>query len=303
MRRVRQKSPSNSLDLLLDTMCNAFGGIILIAIMIVLLSSDVVESPVSGQSFPDKDSIERQIATAQKTISDLHAQKNSLETDPMAAEAASLRQRIEQARESLASERERSKNQEGVGYLDYSSELARLRHQQREAELKLTQTQNEIKALENRKESIQRQIDALEKNIQEMLAARVEEMRLPKERDTTLRAMPVIFLYNEIFWMHPEGQRNTESIDWRPLSDESFRVSPIRGKGWQIPRDQSRIHRALAHSGGKAYVAGYVFPDSVETFRKFRQQAITSGVEIGWSLETSVDGLIFGARGTSPAPQ
>ena len=40
MRR-RSRAPKDSLDLLLDTMCNAFGGIVLIAILIALL----IESP------------------------------------------------------------------------------------------------------------------------------------------------------------------------------------------------------------------------------------------------------------------
>ena len=35
-RRSRNNGPSDSLDLLLDTMCNAFGGIVIIAILVAL---------------------------------------------------------------------------------------------------------------------------------------------------------------------------------------------------------------------------------------------------------------------------
>jgi hypothetical protein len=37
---LRRKKPADSLYMLLDTMCNAFGGIILLAVLVVLLTSN-----------------------------------------------------------------------------------------------------------------------------------------------------------------------------------------------------------------------------------------------------------------------
>ena len=36
---LRRKTPPDSLYLLLDTLCNAFGGIILLAVLVVLLTT------------------------------------------------------------------------------------------------------------------------------------------------------------------------------------------------------------------------------------------------------------------------
>jgi hypothetical protein len=304
MRRVLQQSNKNSLDLLLDTMCNAFGGIILIAILIVLLSSDVVDSPVPEKNFPDKDSIERQIVAAEQSISEMKSQLDALEMDPLAAEEAKLREEIEAAKESLGNARQRAEELDSGGYVDYSAELAELRNKQRQAEAKLAQMQNEITALDTREGSLKRQIEAVTSVIKDMVAARTENMRLPKERETKLRGSSVIFLYNEIFWMHPGGRRNTESIIWNPLSGgDGVKLTPIRGKGWQFPQQKDRITKAISDVRGNAYIASYVFPDSVDAFRKFREEAANAGVDIGWSLETSVDELVFAAQGTSPAPQ
>jgi len=305
MRRTLRNGPVGSLDLLLDTMCNAFGGVILIAILIVLLSSEAVESPLPGTNAPDKDSIERQIAAAQSTIHDLQSKLAETAADPLSTAATKLREDMEAARKALAEAGKAAEESAGTGYVDYSTSVIKLNSERERIQTRLASLENETKSLEDREASLENQIAATKKETEQMVAARTENVRLPKERRTDLRASPVIFLHNEVFWMYPDNRTpNTASIIWTPQSkDDAVKIQPIRGKGLSLPRDQQDVGLIISGLGSRRYIVCYVFPDSVDAFRKFRALAMQANVEIGWSLETSVDELIFSSGGQSPSPQ
>src|ERR1700722_1452771 len=59
---LRRKKPNDSLYMLLDTMCNAFGGIILLAVLVVLLTSK--ERSQNGTSSDTQEMLQRRLAIA-----------------------------------------------------------------------------------------------------------------------------------------------------------------------------------------------------------------------------------------------
>src|ERR1700677_1269637 len=63
---LRRKTPPDSLYLLLDTLCNAFGGIILLAVLVVLLTSK--ERTQSGTSSDSQEMLQRRLALAETNL-------------------------------------------------------------------------------------------------------------------------------------------------------------------------------------------------------------------------------------------
>src|SRR5579871_6882881 len=63
---LRRRKPHDSLYMLLDTMCNAFGGIILLAVLVVLLTSrEKSQSATKGDSL---ERLQRRVALAQTNL-------------------------------------------------------------------------------------------------------------------------------------------------------------------------------------------------------------------------------------------
>src|SRR5215218_408098 len=91
MSRRRRHQP-DSLELLLDTMCNTFGGIIMIALLIALLSRDTDADANGTQSFRKQlEQAERQTVEAEKLRSKI---LDSADTNVVAA-LAMLKERDE----------------------------------------------------------------------------------------------------------------------------------------------------------------------------------------------------------------
>jgi len=63
---LRRKTPPDSLYLLLDTLCNAFGGIILLAVLVVLLTSK--EKTQSSKAADSQEMLQRRLAIAQTDL-------------------------------------------------------------------------------------------------------------------------------------------------------------------------------------------------------------------------------------------
>ena len=105
MRSLRSKR-GDSLDLLLDTMCNAFGGIVLIAILITLLTRETRRQFDERSSDLDRELIERQIASLQSDIREaneyLARQASSVSVDP------ALAARLDEAKTSLQTAKEKN---------------------------------------------------------------------------------------------------------------------------------------------------------------------------------------------------
>ena len=62
MRASRWAAQGDSLDLLLDTMCNLFGGIVFVALLIAMLASDGATKRAETTLTPTQELIEREIA-------------------------------------------------------------------------------------------------------------------------------------------------------------------------------------------------------------------------------------------------
>ncbi|MFY8216709.1 MAG: hypothetical protein ACOVMP_08925 [Chthoniobacterales bacterium] len=302
-RRRRKAALTGSLDLLLDTICNAFGSIILIALLIVILAADVPTAVTEVITAPERDQIERAIANAEETVKSLQNEIDALNVKPGALEVEKLRASIKDAKSRLKAAQD-SQGATGADLpIDYSATVRDSKAAQRNNNIEIAAITNAIETLANREESLKQQLAQLRSEMEKMVEARTVRFRLPKETDSNRDPFNVIFIHNEIYWFAVNGRENSQAISFRPLESGRTKLTPIRGRGDQLPSDAARVRELLSEVGQDAYVACYVFPDSVEVFRKLRELAYASGTQIGWSLETDPDALIFGEEGSRPKPQ
>ena len=104
---LRRKTPSDSLYLLLDTLCNAFGGIILLAVLVVLLTSK--EKTQSAAATDSQEMLQRRLTLAQTNLAharqlttSLRAKANDIkgkEQMDLLATRKDLQEQIQQMRE------------------------------------------------------------------------------------------------------------------------------------------------------------------------------------------------------------
>src|SRR5215212_2230753 len=99
MSRRRRHQP-DSLELLLDTMCNTFGGIIMIALLIALLSRDASSDTAITQR---AETVRRQIEQTQKQTIEAEQLRQRLQQsiDPRAALTVALLTERDQLRQQI----------------------------------------------------------------------------------------------------------------------------------------------------------------------------------------------------------
>ena len=188
-RLIMEEESEDSLDLLLDTLCNAFGGIILITLLIALMSQEANEAPELPESFQAEWMLEQQEVSRieNELIIEQAIQENLLKyvkDKPVQVNTSLLKQKkdleqkkiveianIKSLREELESLPVNSTNLA----LDLENKLKRLRESKFDtANLKDDQ--------EMKIESLQSKLPDVQKEISATKSERTLALRLPKEK-------------------------------------------------------------------------------------------------------------------------
>jgi hypothetical protein len=307
MRR-RTLAPKSSLDLLLDTMCNAFGGIVLIAILIALLIQD--GGPRKNPAAPAL----REAAEAARKARELAA---------LEAEIDNLEEKMEANRELIALVRRRNELEAAAVERRASGNFSNAQLNKRLGDLlgeksaaldqlgRAAASHATVKAeLVDREAELGRIKDGLEA----FVASQVTETRPPELRDSSGVQFNLIFRYGEIFLVQEivpgvggviDGlTKNTESITW-----QDSETSPVRGRGTMLSRDRGELWEMLAmirrHNESKAdfpserfYLVSFVYGDSfhlIDTFRAYIDEV--GGIRSGWEPWPDDEPLGFSSEG------
>ena len=299
---------SDSLDLLLDTMCSMFGGIILIAILIVLLTQGK-DSPPSAEQKATTEIISRKIAVALADLKQAQKLREQLgvptdaNIEALNAEKQRLQSAVDEARALQNQSNGQIADQVTHQNIDYTAESLALSQKLAEAERTKTELINTNKAQEQNSERLNARIVALDAQIQKAKEERVAKLRFPKERSKTKETFNIIVKYNRIYpLMNADGSRNKATISWED-DDDAHVPTPIREKGIDIQRDGAELARLLhGLSSEEIYFALYVCSDSFDTFKRIKDVVTQAGFDFGWEPVKPGTKLRFGRHGTSPPP-
>lgn len=278
MVRRRKQSLDDSFDMFLDTITNTFGGVLLIALLIVLMIRESSDSaPQQKRSGPTEDA-----ALVRSEIAALRAQKNAL--------AASLK--INQQFESDFQSDELKALVQSLAQL--TSKKASTEQSLNQASSKSRQLDLKKKGIKTRQEALNQQLAQQANKLKELNDQVVKEQQLrtrtialPKERRTSKSEVLMFFGNDELFVAATQGRlssgvdRNyfkTCSASQADLQVDSRYYRTKIGDG--IPLNKNR----LAETFGKYrpdlnHLTFVVRTDSFKEFSKLREQCILSGFE------------------------
>jgi hypothetical protein len=303
---LRRKKPSDSLYMLLDTMCNAFGGIILLAVMVVLLTNK--EKAQSVSSTDSQEMLQRRLAIAQTNLDEALRFKATLQAKAdggrwkqqiaMLSSRKDLENEIQQAREVIA---QNGKEIETANAADPVERLKFLNSQLAAAQAKKLEVQNSLDAVEDNNKHLQQRLADMEKQVSAKLDELQRPLRLPREHETDKGIVYVIVRYGHIFpCRNSDLSRNETDINWTSILESDI-AEPIPGKGLD-PNAAGGYFNSLANES--VYVVFCVFEDSFPAFIQAKQSAVANGISYGWQPFLLSDGPVsFGEHGDRPKPQ
>lgn len=268
----RRHTPADSLDLLLDTICNTFGGIIFIALLVVLLLT------VSGR--PETE--QNQVQHAEEVVL-----QNQLET--LAALKLRLQSSLKGQTETIATLTPDNLKKTLGNYQEETARHANLKSNISAIQEKilLNVKQNEkistqVNELQSKLEVIQRQSEELKKTLVGQRDSRRETLRMPVVRSAAGKSEVIIILqFNRFYIWHrysAQGTReglNTE--DFLVLSDETKGTVTAPNPAAGIALDQTdhtrkQIFQKLKQFHPNEYnLAIIVRPDSYGAFKHIRE--------------------------------
>lgn len=311
MRRFRA-THSDSLDLLLDTICNAFGGIVLIAILVTLLTSDTKERLQEAATSADRELTERQIASLKSDIKEaeeyLERQASSVSVDP------GLVARLDQAKASLQTARD--KNIKAWSAWEKAASKASGKDPQADTVLgervsvssRLASLRTETEALNDKLSRLKQRLETLKRERSDIVASKAEQLRLPKEQPERSGNVYFLLKNNEVY---PLGVarfgalvQNNDSLEWQVVDEDSHRVTPKAGRGISASNVPSSLRDTLVlmQKEGK-YATLSTDSRSAAVYRALRSELLKYGLLFGWEYEESPSEIFTtGPNGYKPPP-
>ncbi|MEN3940078.1 hypothetical protein WJU23_02210 [Prosthecobacter sp. SYSU 5D2] len=310
MRKLRNQ-PSDSFDLLLDTLCNVFGSIILIACLLAMITREPNENPVSAVVDVKGTGVllEIRLEKAREELQRLQILSGELKlqdqgsTRALSAERDDLRATVERLRFDR-DERTLQAQQDDIPlYTDPGGDLAGLREQAKKEGQRLADIMLQLQAVVSKTTSSSGRVEQISRQMQEIENDRIQQLRMPREGRQTLDSRPVILKFGEIFPLSDEKKNAYLNVRRVVEADGSFTAHPIQTKGMFISRDGTRLKELfLRHKQTGGYITLYVYPDSYVTFRDLVRLIQDAGIPYGVEACTEHEVLNFSKRGSAPPP-
>ena len=268
MSRMRKDEDNDSLWMLIDTMSNAFGGILLIAMMLAVLAS--YDKPPPPPPPPPV-----------------------VQTTPL------LPTNAPPQRELLISEMgdflyDRWFTLLGTGNPSDQKEKRALSH----AVLRLQNDETEL----NRSIAAKRdELEKLKAELEEL--PKLDTRHWPKEHASQRKTLNVFIRYNEVFFQRdvtrPELPPNKTGLKWEPVTTNTVLLTPLPGRGLSVTEGWATALKAIR--ANDFFLTCWVYGDSFATFNKFKQELVAAHLEYGWAPALAEDNIVV-AREPAPPP-
>ena len=312
MRKLRAHT-DDSMELLLDTLCNVFGGIILITCLLALKTGN--ES--SSSDLPAVDLIgtrvllEQRMEAAKSELEALQALQREIQTTGdtpwrlLAAERDALRRTQERLREQRDGQMNAAKEQATSKSLDPGREMSELRREAEEFSQKLADANSATSAMLNKKIELSARIDRIKNEITSSEQLRVQQLRFPKEKIKNKDSVNLIMKFGEIFPLNGDHGGLFPGLTETKINEDEFLADPKKSEGLNLTRDAVLIRGVLAKcKTDGTYISIIVYPEdeSFAAFRELKQLIHESMVDYGVVVLTKDKPIPFSSKGRSPPP-
>jgi hypothetical protein len=283
---AREEEDGGSLDMLLDTLCNTFGGIILIALLLAL--------SVNKKSVELYDKLVKTDDNQSELIKEREQLKNSLLDlkddnieilEELDDDIFSKREEIEAIKDNLD-----DLNSD-------SSSMEKLVQQQNE---KLKDMLDMESKIEEERLSLEEELSRLEAIFEhqelskELKKKPYRKVSLPQQKDTRKKPLPVIVAHGKMYPMVSINigsvEKNENGLLWNQTPDQRFQVKVDPGKGVD-PMNNDALDLFLSSVRDSPrlvkqnfFLNLFVFSDSenFSIFNKIRDEAVLRDLDYNW---------------------
>lgn len=311
MRRKTLLESGDSLDLLLDTMCNLFGGIVFIALLVALLAGESANKRADFRS-DTEEVLLRQIehlTTRKSALFETLKQKRthlekalSLISDEKLAEVVqekNLNSKLESELSDISEQNALIPNAIAI-----QEQISKSLENQQRLALSL---KNEEKAFEEEIMRLEKRGKALRERSRELAEERIWQVRLPKETDDFSRENAYIIMqYGKMYPVYlPNSGNYSEFIGKETISDGPYltndRIWAIENQGLAKERDMTKFFQQIDNR--YFYPFFIVYPDSFSTFLEARRVAQDLGVDYGLMFHLESEPVILSPTGKKHGTQ
>jgi len=283
---ARQDDEGGSLDMLLDTLCNTFGGIILIALLLALsVNKKSVELYDKLVKTDDNQSdLIREREQLRNSLVDLKDENIEILED-LEDDAYSKREEIEEIKDNLD-----DLNSD-------SSSLEKLAQLEKE---KLQDMLNIESTIEEERLTMEEELSRLEAIFEhqelskELKKKPYRKVSLPQQKDTRKKPLPVIVAHGKMYPMISINigsvEKNEEGLLWNQTPDDRFQVKVDPEKGVDPMNDDaldlflSSVRDAPRSVRQDFFLNLFVYSDSENfaIFNKIRDEAVLRKLDYNW---------------------
>jgi hypothetical protein len=275
MKRPKYEIGDGSI-LLLDTMCNAFGGVIFISFLLVVLinSTSISGSDHATSSASRFQLIEKENQREELTVK-LARLKRAMAAQAVTSGVVVSKDVLENAARLKAEEaRHRDRVQSKSDVIGSTNR----------AQIEFNKIKSDTEASQRRLDDLRKRLAMVTSKISQSAENRSRSATAPKmTRAGSLRAMEY-FLQNGALYgplVQTTGDRNTDDFTFTPIRDVIV-IDPAPGSGLRIGsdgKDLARIERKLASARpGYNSVHLHIFEDSYRQFESMRLALEDSGL-------------------------
>jgi hypothetical protein len=282
MSRRRAARAQDSLELLLDTICNTFGGVLFIAILVILLlqqTSPNSAPPVETEITPaELQMLAIRWESVAGELSRLRENRRSQQTVVDSVAPADLRAQLEERRELTAQQDE------------LQTELDTLLARRADLTIEIEEQTSENEVVRRKAVEADERRDREQSLLDDDRQARMQEIRLPVVRSRPgKQEIGLIMRYGRLYVWHKYGPGyrrhglNTDDFVVISTDDDELKVRPKPTRGTLVdasPESQAAVTEVLKRFDPRScYLAVIVRPDSYGEFRHVRDAAIQLGLE------------------------
>jgi hypothetical protein len=294
MRR-RNREHNDSLGLLLDTICNTFGGIIFLALLVCILSRNVGQGT---QLRRDVESTSLQYAEVASQV-----RKLSAEDEHMSELVSHQRQLLKSMG---ASDADLKHISELLGEIhELENQIARFDSAIAEEQKKQSVLKNEYHQISEQLLVLRAELTRKKAEIAQRQQRQEIKVRLPISRLTSKMEVPVLLLGGKVyepFEYESDGfSRTVKSSYYKALLDNELTVDEIKKQIGLVvnTRDQivhwrKKLTKPL--SPDSHYIGLAVWPDSYNEFIRIRNDLVEQGYEYRLLILDQGEPLVFDRR-------
>lgn len=278
MKRTSAEQGVGSLELLLDTICNTFGGILLISLLVALLlnatSRELREKTAAPQS---------EAALLQSEI----------ERERLSSELSDLREAVGQRKVVVGKLLPSELIAEAREYRDAKLHHAQLVERKSDnvggasqAQSRLNELARTAAELSDKLEQARREAAQLAKKLADQVAARSRDATIPRLRLATTAPRVYFLTQKRLYGPWPRRQYASGNDEEFVVTEESDRriLSPKPGGGIAISSDEKNLNEIKSRfanvNPNDEHVQIFVWPDSYGEFEPVRRAVTELGIMI-----------------------